>query len=151
MLITHEMGVIREICDRVVVLERGRVVEQGEVWQVFGDPQHAVTRTLLGTLRHELPDDLQGRLANEPVPGGDLLLDLHFTGASGREPDLLAIAQGLGARVSLLHGGIDRIQGRPQGHLLVRVGLAGLGSTQVLERAHQLADKAEVRGYVAHA
>ncbi|MDV3439745.1 ATP-binding cassette domain-containing protein [Pseudomonas otitidis] len=150
-LITHEMGVIREICDRVMVLERGRVVEQGEVWQVFGDPQHAVTRTLLGTLRHELPDDLQGRLANEPVPGGDLLLDLHFTGASGREPDLLAIAQGLGARVSLLHGGIDRIQGRPQGHLLVRVGLAGLGSTQVLERAHQLADKAEVRGYVAHA
>lgn len=40
-LITHEMAVIREICDRVVVLECGRIVEQGEVWEVFGDPRHA--------------------------------------------------------------------------------------------------------------
>jgi D-methionine transport system ATP-binding protein len=37
-LITHEMAVIRDICHRVVVLERGAVVEQGEVWQVFGAP-----------------------------------------------------------------------------------------------------------------
>ena len=35
-LITHEMAVIRDICHRVVVLERGEVVEQGEVWRVFG-------------------------------------------------------------------------------------------------------------------
>ncbi|MEO6677302.1 MAG: ATP-binding cassette domain-containing protein, partial [Pseudomonas sp.] len=39
-LITHEMAVIRDICDRVVVLEHGRVVEQGPVWEVFGNPQH---------------------------------------------------------------------------------------------------------------
>nr|VVH78980.1 Methionine import ATP-binding protein MetN [Pseudomonas aeruginosa] len=53
-LITHEMAVIREICDRVVVLECGRIVEQGEVWEVFGDPRHAVTRSLLGSLRAAL-------------------------------------------------------------------------------------------------
>ncbi|EXF42874.1 ABC transporter-like protein [Pseudomonas sp. BAY1663] len=46
-LITHEMAVIREICDRVVVLEQGEVVEQGPVWRVFGAPWHEVTRTLL--------------------------------------------------------------------------------------------------------
>ena len=40
-LITHEMSVIREICDRVLVLEQGRVAEEGPVWQVFGSPQHA--------------------------------------------------------------------------------------------------------------
>ncbi|WP_375737706.1 methionine ABC transporter ATP-binding protein [Pseudomonas boanensis] len=151
-LITHEMAVIREICGRVVVLERGQVVEQGPVWQVFGDPRNEVTRTLLGTLRHDLPEDLLARLHNQPQPGvNELLLDLHFTGASGREPDLLAIAQALGTRVSLLHGGIDRIQGRAQGHLLLSVALTGQGSGDLQERTRTLADKAEVLGYVAHA
>jgi D-methionine transport system ATP-binding protein len=51
-LITHEMAVIREICDRVVVLEHGRIVEQGPVWEVFGNPQHEVSKTLLAPLQH---------------------------------------------------------------------------------------------------
>ena len=54
-LITHEMAVIREICDRVVVLEHGRIVEQGPVWEVFGNPQHEVSKTLLAPLQHALP------------------------------------------------------------------------------------------------
>lgn len=68
-LITHEMAVIREICDRVVVLECGRIVEQGEVWEVFGDPRHAVTRSLLGSLRAALPADLQAR-RRQPTGAG---------------------------------------------------------------------------------
>ncbi|HCF0145609.1 TPA: ATP-binding cassette domain-containing protein, partial [Pseudomonas aeruginosa] len=91
-LITHEMAVIREICDRVVVLECGRIVEQGEVWEVFGDPRHAVTRSLLGSLRAALPADLQARLRQAPGGGDPVLLDLQYTGASRRVPDLLAIA-----------------------------------------------------------
>jgi D-methionine transport system ATP-binding protein len=54
-LITHEMEVIREICDTVAVIERGQVVETGPVWQVFGAPQHDATRALLRTLVHDLP------------------------------------------------------------------------------------------------
>ena len=60
-LITHEMAVIREICDRVVVLEHGRIVEQGPVWEVFGNPQHEVSQTLLAPLQHALPEELQSR------------------------------------------------------------------------------------------
>lgn len=114
-LITHEMAVIREICDRVVVLECGRIVEQGEVWEVFGDPRHAVTRSLLGSLRAALPADLQARLRQAPGAGDPVLLDLQYTGASRRVPDLLAIARAIGQRVDLLHGGIERIQGRALG------------------------------------
>lgn len=150
-LITHEMEVIHEICHRVVVLERGRVVEEGPVWRVFGDPQHEVTRTLLGTRQHDLPEDLLGRLRSQP--GGEhsaLLLDLHFTGASRREPDLLAIARTLGAGARLLHGGIDRIQGRAQGHLLVSVD-SREPQAAILERARELADKVGGLGYVAAA
>ncbi|MNJ78879.1 hypothetical protein D3C77_767440 [compost metagenome] len=50
-----------------------------------------------------------------------------------------------------MHGGIDRIQGRAQGHLLISAALAGRGGLELLERARPLADKAEVLGYVAHA
>ncbi|WP_263143395.1 ATP-binding cassette domain-containing protein [Pseudomonas sp. RIT-PI-AD] len=148
-LITHEMAVIREICDRVVVLERGQVVEQGEVWQVFGDPRHAVTRSLLGQHREGLPEDLRDRLHAQP-PGqpSDLLVQLRFTGAGRREPDLLAIARSLDAPVSLLHGGVERIQGHAQGHLLLRIG----GAPEALPASlYELADHVEVLGYVAHA
>ena len=58
-LITHEMAVIRDICQRVVVLERGRIVEQGAVWQVFGNPRHAVSKTLLAPLQAAVPATLQ--------------------------------------------------------------------------------------------
>ncbi len=68
-LITHEMSVIREICDRVLVLERGEAVETGPVWQVFGEPAHPATRALLLPLARGLPEDLAARLQPEARPG----------------------------------------------------------------------------------
>ena len=146
-LITHEMEVIRSICDRVLVLERGRVVEQGEVWRLFGDPQHEVTRILLGNHADDLPADLKARLQDTPGTDAELLLSLHFTGAGQREADLPAIAEALGARVSLLHGGIERIQGHAQGRLLLSV--AGeLNRAELAARAATLADQVRVLGYL---
>lgn len=49
-LITHGMDVIRAICHRVAILERGSVVELGEVERIFREPQHEVTRALLDPL-----------------------------------------------------------------------------------------------------
>ena len=49
-LITHQMQVIRRIADRVAVLDAGRIVEQGRVADVFAQPRHAVTRSLLEDL-----------------------------------------------------------------------------------------------------
>ncbi|TLX72237.1 ATP-binding cassette domain-containing protein [Pseudomonas nicosulfuronedens] len=141
-LITHEMAVIREICDRVVVLERGRIVEQGDVWEVFGNPQHEVSRTLLGSLQQHLPPDLLARL--EHPSDNEVILDLHYTGVREQEPDLLAIAQALGSRVSLLHGGIERIQGRALGRLLLSVAVPAASVPQLLERARDVADRLEV-------
>jgi D-methionine transport system ATP-binding protein len=147
-LITHEMAVIREICDRVVVLERGRVVEQGEVWKVFGDPRHDVTQTLLGTVHRSIPPEMLARLAPQRSHSTDsLLLDLHFTGTEARDPDIGEIAQALGARTRLLYGGVDRIQGRAQGHLIVSVDAAD-DRDAVLQRAHLLADRVKDLGFV---
>ena len=148
-LITHEMAVIRDICDRVVVLEKGRIVEQGPVWQVFGDPQHDVSKTLLAPLQHALPEDLQTRLqANSSPTHASVVLDLQFTGSQGDEPDLSALFNALGGRVSLLNGGVERIQGRALGHLLLAVTHSPLSVEELLIRARKQAQHAKVLGYV---
>jgi D-methionine transport system ATP-binding protein len=172
-LITHEMEVIREVCDTVAVIERGQVVETGPVWQVFGAPQHDATRALLRTLVHDLPADLAARVKPlHEVTSGDaqVLLDVRFTGADEREPDLGALAHALsveGGRVSFVHGGIDRIQGHAQGRLVVTAQIptaAGLDLADgargadtpavraqiaaLVERARQHANHVEILGYV---
>ncbi len=147
-LITHEMAVIREICDRVVVLERGEVVEQGPVWQVFGTPRHEVTRTLLAPLQHALPASLQQRLHDSPGERDDLVLRLHFAG-TGLEPDLPALGAALGGRATLLDASLEQIQGHAVGHLILSVGPSALGHAALIENARTLADHVEVLGYVA--
>src|SRR5208282_3872472 len=70
-LITHEMSVIREICDQVLVLEEGRVAEVGPVWRVFGSPEHQATRAVLQPLNREIPDDVAEQLEPQPCPGAN--------------------------------------------------------------------------------
>ncbi|WP_434640681.1 methionine ABC transporter ATP-binding protein [Klebsiella sp. I138] len=114
-LITHEMEVIRTLCDRVAVLERGRIIEQGEVWRVFGNPQHEVTRSMTRTLHQARPGE------SAPHAAGSQLVTLHFDGSSGGEPDLHQIAALLGAGASLLYGNCEQIQGRVIGQLRIRL------------------------------
>ncbi|MCF5547073.1 methionine ABC transporter ATP-binding protein [Pseudomonas salomonii] len=147
-LITHEMAVIRDICDRVVVLEHGRIVEQGPVWQVFGNPQHEVSKTLLAPLQHGLPDELQSRLQAEPSSTAAVVLRLQFTGSTADEPDLAALFSALGGRVRLLQGGVERIQGHALGQLLLAVNDSPHNAEALRNRAGHWAQQVEVLGYV---
>ncbi|WP_433898875.1 methionine ABC transporter ATP-binding protein [Pseudomonas sp. PSE1(2024)] len=148
-LITHEMAVIREICDRVVVLEHGRIVEQGPVWEVFGNPQHEVSQTLLAPLQHALPEELQSRLQAQPSSSdAAVVLRLQFTGSQQDEPDLAALFAALGGRVKLLQGGVERIQGHALGQLLLAVAGSKLNAEELRQRASQWAQRTEVLGYV---
>jgi len=148
-LITHEMAVIREICDRVVVLEHGRIVEQGPVWEVFGNPQHEVSQTLLAPLQHALPEELQSRLQAQPSSSdAAVVLRLQFTGRQQDEPDLAALFAALGGRVKLLQGGVEWIQGHALGQLLLAVAGSKLNAEELRQRAGQWAQRTEVLGYV---
>jgi len=148
-LITHEMAVIREICDRVVVLEHGRIVEQGPVWEVFGNPQHEVSQTLLAPLQHALPEELQSRLQARPLSSdASVVLRLQFTGKQQDEPDLAALFAALGGRVKLLQGGVERIQGHALGQLLLAVAGSKLNADELRQRASQWVQRTEVLGYV---
>ncbi|MBX3569238.1 MAG: ATP-binding cassette domain-containing protein [Rhizobiaceae bacterium] len=121
-LITHEMSVIREICDDVLVLESGRIAETGPVWKVFGDPRHEATRALLSPLTRDLPEDIADRLRASPFPGSETILELRYTGVDG-DPDLGQLSTALGSRVRLISAAIDRIDGHAQGRLVLGVHL----------------------------
>lgn len=132
-LITHEMDVIRTLCDRVAVIEKGKIVEQGEVWRVFGDPQHEVTRGMLGTLHH-------GRAESATqVEDGQQLITLHFNGVSGLEPDLQHITRVLGGNARLVYSSCEPIQGRVVGQLKIRLDTPM--TREVLRLAEQVADR----------
>lgn len=145
MLITHEMSVIRDVCDHVLVLEQGEVVETGPVWKVFGDPQHAATQGLLRPLSQGLPEDLAGRLRPQPEAGrpSEAIVSLKFTGRD--DPEIGSIAAALGGGARLLTAALDRIGGHTQGRLLVALRVAP-GARPDLAR---LPGTAEVLGYVA--
>ncbi|WP_298609809.1 methionine ABC transporter ATP-binding protein [uncultured Thiothrix sp.] len=151
-LITHEMSVIREIADQVVVLEQGEVAECGLVWKIFGNPQHEATKALLAPLQHHLPDDLQDRLQTTPPISGPYqqILQLSYNGENQLEPDLLRISQYFQGS-SLLHGGVDRIQGHAHGRLLLAVdsNIALPDFKQLTQGNQAIAHHIEVLGYVA--
>ena len=138
-LITHEMDVIRTLCDRVAVLERGEIIEQGEVWRVFGHPRHEVTQSLLGTLHHDRPDE------RPPLSGNQQLVTLHFDGSSGHEPNLQHIAALLGDDARLLYGSCEQIQGRVLGQLRVRLATP-LANQRLAQHAGWVADRLTFSG-----
>ena len=149
-LITHEMSVIREICDHVLVLDEGEIAEAGPVWRIFGNPQHSATQALLRPLNREIPEDIAKHLRSSPRnEHSQAIWELVYTGEGGLEPDLSRIASATGASVRLLQSSLDRIEGRVHGRLLIAVRRTGSNPTVPLQFA-DLAHQVRVLGYVDH-
>ncbi|PQZ73775.1 MULTISPECIES: methionine ABC transporter ATP-binding protein [unclassified Brevundimonas] len=110
-LITHQMEVVRRVCDRVAVLKDGKIVEQGATADVFLRPQHPVTRAMLAEGEEAFDASV--------VPVGARLARLTFRGASTYEPELSRVARSVGVDYSILSGRISRIRGEPYGQLVV--------------------------------
>jgi D-methionine transport system ATP-binding protein len=112
-LITHEMDVIRRVCDRVAVMDSGVIVEQGPVAQVFLHPQHPTTRSFV--LEAEQVDSEGQRDDFAHVAGR--ILRLTFQGEATYAPLLGSVARQTGVDYSILAGRIDRIKDTPYGQL----------------------------------
>jgi len=148
LLITHEMEVIRRVADRVIVLDRGRIVEEGPVWQVFANPTADTTKSMLQVLIPELPPTLRERL--DPKAGEDAVVRVRLSGDAARQPFFARLTEATGIGVRLLHGGIDTVQDEPVGTLFLGVPARDKAT---LDRAIQYlnanADHVEVLGYVS--
>lgn len=150
-LITHEMQVIKEICDQVAVIENGLIIEQGPVLDIFTKPQSATTREFIrAIINYDLPDILLGTaFSPSPLPDGSLVLRLSFLGRSAEEPIIAGMIRRFNVDTSILYGNIDHIQSTPFGTLIVE--LSGEQSN-IQSALHYLRTKdlgIEVIGYVA--
>lgn len=128
-LITHQMQVIKQIADRVAVMESGRVVELGATLQVFTQPQQAITRSLLDeVLPLELPaavlqraTQYQTQLLQTADGRQGRLLRLSYVAEQAQAALLTNLVREYGLEVTLLHGQMDDIQGQAFGLLALWV------------------------------
>lgn len=116
-LITHEMDVIRRVCDKVAVMDAGRIVEQGPVADVFLHPQHPTTKRFVQ--EDEQVDEAEQRDDFAHVPGR--IVRLTFQGDATYAPLLGTVARETGVDYSILAGRIDRIKDTPYGQLTLAV------------------------------
>ncbi|ADJ63073.1 ATP-binding cassette domain-containing protein [Herbaspirillum seropedicae] len=128
-LITHEMEVIRSICDRVAVLDGGAVAEQGRVVDIFLRPQHAVTRSLL-TQSHAWD---AGESLYQRRPDGKLVR-LTYAGDIAAQPILSQLTAATSALATIVRGTVSRIKDTPYGQLLVEFSGDADALAQVLDR-----------------
>ncbi len=131
-LITHEMEVIRTICDRVAVLDAGSVAEQGRVVDIFLRAQHAVTRALLAESHaYEAGDNFYQRR-----PDGKLLR-LTYAGEIAAQPILSQLTAATSAQATIVRGTVSRIKDTPYGQLLVEFSGGEAAVSQVLARLRE--------------
>lgn len=115
-LITHEMDVIRTVCDRVAVIDGGLIVEQGAVTQVFLHPQHPTTRRFVQEA--EGADDAVAWREDAPGRGG--LYRLTFQRATVHQPLLTQAARSFAVDFAIISGRFGAIKSEPCGQMVVR-------------------------------
>ena len=116
-LITHEMDVIRRVCDQVAVMDAGVIVEQGSVADVFLHPKHPTTKRFVQEA--EQIDESEQRDDFAHVPGR--IVRLTFQGDATYAPLLGTVARETGVDYSILAGRIDRIKDTPYGQLTLAI------------------------------
>ena len=143
-LITHEMQVIREICDQVVVIDQGEIVESGQVWSVFSKPEQPITQELLTLEQLDLPFAVNSMVTTETT---HTILKLCYESAIHHTPDLKVILEQLNGPVHLYQGHVDTIQQHLIGSLIVAIPDVQLNLKHLKEALKQYIAHIEVLGY----
>lgn len=117
-LITHEMHVVRKICDRVAVMENGKVVEEGDVIGVFTHPQQPITRQFVRQVSQYEEEEFNPEL-NSDLDG--TVIKLTFTGHSTHKPVVGELTLRYGLPFNILHGKMTQTAHGVFGQLWVHV------------------------------
>ena len=120
-LITHQMNVVKEICDRTAVMENGRVVEQGDVFEIFANPQQPVTRAFVDTTSclsgiNTLIEEKSPLVQLKP---GQKILRFKYLERSACEALVSTISRKFNVDLNIVFGSIEIIGDNPIGGLVV--------------------------------
>lgn len=150
-MITHQMNVVKEICDRVAVIENGEIIEQGSMVDIFTNPQKATTKEFVASIQHnDLPDFVKKLAIHKDYKAGDkALVSLSFIGDSAGEPIVSVLIKKYDTNVNILTANIETLQDTPFGTLLIEVEGDEDHLKKALDYLHERKVKDEVIGYVS--
>lgn len=118
-VITHEMDVIQTIATKVAVMDRGRVIEQGDVFEVFSNPQHVASQRFVGTVVKGVPSPSERAVLRERHDGR--LVTFSFRDGGPSQAQVFLQLADAGLEFELVFGGINDIRGRAFGHLTLAI------------------------------
>lgn len=119
LFITHEMDVVRALAQQVSVMERGKVVEQGDVFDVFSDPKAECTRQFVGTAIHTVPEGKE--LAALRAQYSGTLITLTLRDNEVNQQAIFRLIAEKGVDMSVVHGGFTNLGGRNFGRLTLEL------------------------------
>ncbi|WP_241649230.1 methionine ABC transporter ATP-binding protein MetN [Rosenbergiella collisarenosi] len=148
LLITHEMDVVKRICDQVAVISKGELIENDKVSEVFSHPKTPLAQQFIqSTLHLDIPEDYQLRLTQTPQ-GKIPLIRLEFTGQSVDAPLLSEISRRFDVDCNIISAQMDYAGGVKFGIMLTEMAGEAEKCQQAIEWLLQKQVKAEVLGYV---
>ena len=116
-MITHEMAVVKEICDHVAIMERGQVVEQGEVFSLFADPKQPITQNFIRTTSNlQKIEELiaEGSPVVQLQPG-EVIVRLSYIQKNVSEPLISTLSQRFQISLNIIFADIEIVQDAPIG------------------------------------
>ena len=116
-LITHQLSVIKDICDRVAVMEHGKIVEQGDVFSVFANPKSEVTGSFLKAGSNLSKADAIASFYPEilHLKLGEKFVRLSYTGPGVSEPLISTVSNNYNVTMNILFADIELVDGAPIG------------------------------------
>jgi len=120
-LITHEMAVIKEICDRVAVMENGYVVEEGSIIDIFSKPQAEVTRNFIASTSnaHRVQEMLDAGASVTRLEKGQRMVKLNYDSVSTSKALISEISRQFLVDTNIIFGNVEIIKNTPLGDLIV--------------------------------
>lgn len=116
-VVTHEMSIIKQLCDRVAVIENSIIVEQGSVIELFSNPRTQTSKRFLKDMIAKLP---QGILLEDDNPEEEVLR-ISFLGEDASKPFISHIVKEYNVVTNIIAGNIESIQGMQIGSLIVKI------------------------------
>lgn len=120
-LITHEMQVVKEICNKVAVMENGEIIEKGNSVQIFSKPEKPLTKDFIRTATHidQALETILGSESFSHIEQNEWLVELSYVGDTTSEPLIAKLYKDFQLTTNILYGNVEIIQDVPLGSLVV--------------------------------
>ena len=152
-IITHEMQVVKEICNQVAVMENGRVVEKGDIVPLFTNPKEEITKNFINTTNNsnKINELIESNHPLTQLNANQQLIRLSYSSSSTKEAIISKISEKYHIECSIIFGNIEVIQDEPIGTLVIVV----TGDSENIKQALTYCKESHVdvevikRGYIS--